>query len=433
MLIDFSVSNYRSYRRSQRFSLSASNQKDHSGNVIEIPTQKLSLLKSAVVYGANASGKSNLVKAMWALGALFQAAPRSFIDGYKYVPFALGTSGGALPMSFEINFLASYDGSPDPARYEYSLSLGADRVHSEWLNVYPADGRKQAWFVREFKKGHDVFEFPSALLKGPKKQAANLTAPLAPFLAVATVFNNPQLAVPAHWLGSNLSDVSTNSEASTAEQCHKNKAFTEKVVEFLKNADLGICGLRVLIEEVPIRIPSRIDAPAMSHLRYRPQLAHSTEDVEKPVPLPFADESDGTRRLFNLLYPWFSRLESGRMLIIDELATSIHPLLSRKLIELIHDPVTNPSHSQLVMTTHDVSLLSSRLFRRDQVWFTEKDRTGATELYSLYDYHPRTDEAFEKGYLAGRYGGIPYFGTLDWTFDHGSEEKEAEHTEGTGP
>jgi len=141
------------------------------------------------------------------------------------------------------------------------------------------------------------------------------------------------------------------------------------------------------------------------------QFIHKTNSGES-VPFPFFDESDGTKKLFAYAGPWLDVLAKGRILFCDELDTSLHPLMVRFLIGLIQNPEINKHNAQLIFTTHDTSVLDTDLFRRDQVWFVEKDREQASRLYPLSDFKPRKGEALEKGYLNGRYGALPFIGEL---------------------
>jgi len=145
-----------------------------------------------------------------------------------------------------------------------------------------------------------------------------------------------------------------------------------------------------------------------------PRFTHATRSLGSAADFDFEDESDGTQRLFQLLGPWHDVLEDGLVLFVDELDSSMHPLMTRQLIRSFHNPKINQNGAQLIFTTHDTALLTPTIFRRDQVWFTEKDETGATRLYSLQEYRPRKGEAFEKGYLSGRYGAVPYLADLQF-------------------
>jgi hypothetical protein len=424
MLIDFRIENFRSYKEARKFSMVASNVTEHLNNVIDVAGFDLSLLKSAVIYGANASGKSNLLlaafflgsllrdRANYSAGGLFQDVQRGFstdaID--KALPFLLDREMAAKPSKFYVNFFC------DGVRYEYGLSIKSGSIEEEWLSAFP-EGREQRWFNRSLIGDNQMyFSFPSPHLKGAKKQLTHITSPNIPFLSVAASFGHSQLTGPAQWLFENLRELPSGYSV-TAERCFNDKEFNQWVVDFLKYADLGIRDLKVNLIEKPIRIASSLPEELRSNIKhkyteYRPQFIHSGEGEAASTPFDFEWESAGTKHLFRLLAPWYTVLKTGKVAFIDELGTSMHPLLVRQLIRLFHEYEFNKTNAQLILTTHDTSLLSASLFRRDQVWFAEKDKSGATDLYSLHDFHPRQDESFEKGYLSGRYGAIPFLGEL---------------------
>jgi hypothetical protein len=182
----------------------------------------------------------------------------------------------------------------------------------------------------------------------------------------------------------------------------KNKAFHTRVTRLLRHADMGISGVRLTEKSSQLK-GKYIDVRSL----------HEVGGKSPPVELDFNQaESDGTKRLFALAGPILSALDKGALIVADELDCSMHPHLTRKLIELFQNPKMNDKGAQLIFTTHDTTLMDHTLFRRDQIWFTEKNAHGATELFSLYDFKkkPRVNEAFERGYLAGRYGAVPQFG-----------------------
>jgi AAA15 family ATPase/GTPase len=191
------------------------------------------------------------------------------------------------------------------------------------------------------------------------------------------------------------------------------------VTELLKDADLGIHGVEVKkITADDIELPKELsDEDRKRFLQYLKEeqplhvaMLHRTVKTGKTIRLPLQEESDGTQRFFQLLGPWLETVALGFTVFIDELEVSLHPLLTRELIKFIQNPKINKSGAQLIFTTHDTTLLDPELLRRDQIWFTEKDKSGATNLYSMSDYkerRPRKGEAMQKGYLSGRYGAIP--------------------------
>jgi hypothetical protein len=213
---------------------------------------------------------------------------------------------------------------------------------------------------------------------------------------------------------------------ATAQRCHEDESFRQWATAFLRHADLGINKVEIDVTEETV--PKMVYGSASSATnaavtpsyqnvkvpRYEPFFVHSS-DGDAPARFELGAESQGTRRLFGLLAPLFDVLKFGQLAVIDEFGVSMHPSLGRELIRLFQDPKHNPNGAQLVFATHDTSLLSGRLFRRDQVWFTEKGPSGASDLYSLQDIKGvRENDPFEKGYLRGRYGAIPFFGEFDF-------------------
>ena len=206
------------------------------------------------------------------------------------------------------------------------------------------------------------------------------------------------------------------SNRSVSERCYKSKEFRDWISFFLREADLGITGIEIVAREEKIRtsIGSNTTEGVRTRQIYDPLFVHS--GIDGSVRFPIDYESNGTRRLYSLLAALYDALRGeAQVLVIDEFGESLHPHLAREIVRQFQDSKTNPHGHQFLLTTHDTSLLSGSLFRRDQVWFTEKDPTGATDLYSLHDIKKvREDDAFEKGYLRGRYGAIPFFGSFDW-------------------
>jgi uncharacterized protein len=432
MLLDFEVENFRSYRDLKRFSLVASSAKELPENVIELSDPDFSLLSTAAIYGPNASGKSNLFLAMNCLSELMEF-PRNkgLTSRLAMSPFALDLTSAAVPSKFRVRFLL------EGVLYDYSISIRPGLVEEERLVAYP-HGRPQEWVLR---KGPEI-DFNSTHLRGQKQPLRSMTPLETPVLSVASMFDHAQLSPPARWMANNLCDHfdaqdfgsrfarrRTGGWGITARRCLEDVAFRSWVNGFLAHADLGIQGVEIEVTEEKSRRPVRQVSPDgtvltsaedVTHRHHEPYFVHhGDEGMTARFGLP--DESQGTRRLFGMLVPLYETLRDGRLALVDELSASLHPTLVRELIRAFHDRQLNPKRAQLVFATHDTSLLSGSFFRRDQVWFTEKNPAGATDLYSLQDIRDvRPDEPFEKGYVRGRYGAIPFFGQFD--FPPASEE-----------
>jgi hypothetical protein len=402
MLLRFRVANHRSIRQEQELSLVATEFNDGSARAIGVRAdgREIKVLPVAGIYGANASGKSNV---LFALQAMQEAVRSSFAEwakdeGVPREPFALDPAAQDETTLFEVDLLLG----GDRVRYTYGFELSDERVEAEWLHAYPHRHR-QTWFDRDAgRTGGGEFTFPGEGMKGSRKekeQLAEFTRPNSLLLTVAASLNHPQLSVVHRWLLNQrviaTSDLAVSGRASRALE-HGVRHDTKRLTELLKKADLGIAGIR-------------LDEPEPATVRVR--LLHH-RDGGDPVPLDLArQESHGTLAWFSYLEPVLRALDEGSVLVIDELDASLHPTLSAELIRLFRDPHSNPRHAQLIFTTHDATLLGSamveRQLDRDEVWITSKRRTGETELYCLIDAKPRKEENLERGYLRGRYGGIP--------------------------
>ncbi|MBE5314464.1 MAG: ATP-binding protein [Xanthomonadales bacterium] len=422
MLVEFSVSNYRSIRDRQTLSLVASAGKELRDSHVmstEAPSTP-DLLRSLVVYGANASGKSNLLLALLFVRDLVRdSARRSKPDEpIPYQPFAVGaTAGMNTPSQFEVIFVQA------GVRYQYGIVVSALTVVGEWLYAFP-EGRQQMWFRREAapQSGEASWEFGPSL-RGQKKLWQEATRPNALYLSTAVQLNAEQLKPVYDWFSvalRNIGPFARVREDFTTRQCDRDETWKSRVLEFLVAADLGISEIRMDRQKFdPASFDESMPEPIRAYFAEQMKdreiaevsLTHSARNGQK-LTLPLAEESGGTNKIFALAGPWIDVLTNGYILIIDELDTSLHPELLRHLVRLINNPKINQKGAQLIFSTHDTSLLDADLFRRDQVWFMEKDTELASHLYPLTDFSPRKGENLEKGYLQGRYGALPFFGGL---------------------
>lgn len=395
MLVEFRVKNFKSIRDEQVLSLVAGSDKSHEEtHVVNTKAGKLRLLKSAVIYGANASGKSNLVDAfdymcLWVLG------------GYrKPTKFRLDANSKNEPSEFEATYIEN------GIRYQYGFSLLEERVAEEWLLVYESD-KPQEWFSRKFSSdtGEDVYKF-STYLKGQKKTWEKATRAESLFLTTAVMLNSDQLRLVDHLFATTF--ILNAGEIFFSEEniaLLKNKEFKERVLSLLSGADLGIADISILVETARVlNMEKRVFEEENQNLR--PVFSHRTNAGGREF-FELYEESAGTRQLFNLSFHILEVVNEGGTLIVDELESSLHPLLLRFVVNLFNS-AENKNGAQLIFTTHDAGLLDNKIFRRDQIWFTEKDDSHATVLYPLTDFSPRKNEALASGYLSGRYGAIPF-------------------------
>ncbi|MBI1882344.1 MAG: ATP-binding protein [Chloroflexi bacterium] len=419
MLIEFRVKNFKSFRDEQIFSMVASSDKSLPENTIA--TKLLGgrrLVRSAVLYGANASGKSNLVRALnFAQNFVEESAKRKRGTEISVQPFRLDSDSSKSPSEFEINFIHQ------EVRYQYSFSVGRQRVYEERLIAYPKN-LPQIWFERAPKPDSEESDwYFGPQLKGEKRRLVSVTRPDVLFLSVAATFNHEQLSNVYEWFSDYLVVIDTSRdvdflEQRTAEWVKKNESLYEPIQALLELADLGI--INISIEEntytedkLPTDMPDELRSYFLERKYMEVQMRHRTGDSDSlGVLFPIEDESLGTRRLLGISGPWTDALIHGFIVVVDELDASLHPLLVRFLVNLIHNPKINRQNGQLIFNTHDTTLLDPTLFRRDQVWFVEKDNAGVSHLYPLLDFSPRKEESLAKGYLQGRYGAIPFIGEL---------------------
>lgn len=423
MLVEFRMENFRCFRDEQVLSLVASNDADLPDNLASAGA--LRILRTAGVYGPNASGKSTLVNAIeWMQAVIVGSSDLEAARSLATTSFLLDADSSRKPTTVEATFLLK------GTRYQYGFSLSSKRVEKEWLYVTPGS-RPRRWFQRETnrKTGKSTWDWGS-YFRGDKVTLARRTRPNALFLSVAAQFNHEQLTPLYDWFAKQVRTVGPRSWLRPVTAMHLTSSevdaesrdlLRKKVVSLIRDADLGIQDVHVKQREVPgldfpglDEIPETLNQSLLNDLqnqfRFEVKMHHRNMDTGQNVPFDIEDESGGTRRLFQLAGPWIEALVHGYLICLDEIDASLHPLLTRELVRLFQDPQENQNGAQLIFTTHDTTLLDPELFRRDQVWFTEKDNDGVSKLYSLYEYkehRARKGEAMQKGYLSGRYGALP--------------------------
>ena len=413
MFVEFRVKNFRSLRAEQVLSLVASKDKTLQDTHTMVTGLKAapSLLHSAVVYGANASGKSNLIKALQYMRGVVAESATVIQPGQTYAvqPFRLDAESAREPTEFEVTFILK------GVRYQYGFAMTPQRIISEHLLVYKAF-KPQRWFKRHFdaETDKDVYEFGPGL-KGPKNLWEGATRANALFLSMAVQLNSEALRPVFDWFVNGL--VVFNEQAQLSPQMSiqmlKQAQGHKEICDFLTAADISIADIEVVTRKVPGQAVHFDLAAGKTEVRSEEveenqlRFSHVTEQGRAVFDL--LDESNGTRNLLFLTGPVLDILKKGLTLVIDELDTSLHTLLVRELVRLFHRPEVNTGGAQLIFTTHDTSLLDAPdLFRRDQVWFVEKDKDQASTLVALAEFSPRKNEALERGYLMGRFGGVPF-------------------------
>ncbi|MET1255320.1 AAA family ATPase [Aliikangiella maris] len=415
MLIEFNVSNYRSISSPQSLSLAASKGNELADtNTCSLNTSpQLSVLRSAALYGANASGKSNVLKALDTMKTIVVDSAKDYQRGDKLPvdPFLFDVETREAPSEFEVTFIE------DGVRYQYGFAATKERIKEEWLLAFPK-GRAQRWFERHWdEKANEYVWDMGGNFHGEKQLWQKATRGNALFLSTAVQLNSENLEPIYDWFRFKLrvTDVSAWSNSFSTKLCLTDAK--KPILEFLKAADLDIEDINIekdkfdinaLPDEIPEEVKKFLSEDMEGKTIYEVKTLHKTLNGEL-VTLDLKEESDGTQKLFSLAGPWIDTLKNGYIVFIDELHDNLHPRLVKFLVSLFHSNETNPNNAQLVFSTHETSILNQDTFRRDQVWFCEKDDSQSTTLFPLTDFSPKKGrENLEAAYLAGRYGALPY-------------------------
>ena len=421
MLIGFSVGNYKSFKETVTLSMVASSiteeEKELNENNVFPINDKLSLLKSAAIYGANASGKSNLIAAInfmkWFV--LNSSKETQVSDAIDIEAFRLSTETEKEPSFFEIVFLLE-----DKKRFKYGFEVNAREVVSEWL-FQADDSQEKMLFERDFDN-YILDDFPEG------QGISDKTRSNALFLSVVAQFNGKNSGKILLWFSKTLQLISGLQDTQYRKETldsFDNAGQRHDIIEFIKKLDLGILDIVRINTSVVFSLSDYTAKYGGSYSSLYPNSEikttvytfHPKYDADgKQTSMELFDiekhESEGTNKLFALAGILLDTLRTGKILLIDELDARLHPLITRELICLFNSNETNPHNAQLIFTTHDTNLLSSKTFGKDQIWFTEKDNKGATDLYSLVEYKVGKNASFERDYIMGKYGAIPFIGNF---------------------
>ena len=418
MLISFSVENFLSIKEKITFTMEATKYK--SDNLIQnaVKIEQIELLKSAVIFGPNGSGKSNLIIAMGKMRDIVENS----LKNDNIIPFKFDTIYIDKPTTFEVCFLYKN------IIYRYGFSVKNGIVVEEWLyyKKNKSRARESQYFQRNYQefKNFGDFKKEADLIKKENKTREDKL-----YLNVVAEFNGEISRNILNWFSifNSFSSIHSNLAPYTFEKIEKEKQ-KERIIDFLRSADFGIVDLQeksLSIDElekklkndnVPLDLIEEIkkDGGLKSIETY-----HHKYENKKFVglePLSIGSESDGTKKLFELSGAIIEALDNGEILIIDELDNSFHTKMTEAIIKLFNSE-KNIHNAQLIFASHDTNILTQKLFRRDQIWFTEKDIYGATHLYSLIDFGTRKDTSLEKNYLEGKYGSIPAITELEYDYE----------------
>lgn len=406
-LLQFTVGNYRSFHQARTFSMVPSSIQDNPKECV-VAEGHYRYLTAAAVYGANSSGKSNLVMALATMKRMvLNSVKLNDHDFLFYDPFLLAEDSGNQPTHFEIVYLDA-----DETRVRYGFDYTLRQIEREWLFISKKNKKELPYFVRD-EEGIGVDEMLFAEGIGLEERTndnrlfLSLVAQLGGTISknVLDFFNSGYNVI------SGLN--SQGYEGLTERQFLNKEAESVDALQFFKDLQLGFIDIETDEHEIE-KGRKAIDVFTVHNIYNK-----DGEIIGKQRFRFDYCESQGTQKLFELAGPLFEALRHGRLLVMDELDAKMHPLISQHIIKLFSSEKTNQHHAQLLFTTHDTNLLSSHLLRRDQIWFTEKDKAESTDLYSLMHIvlpdgtKPRGDGNLERNYIKGRYGAVPYLSTIE--------------------
>ena len=418
MLLRFGVSNHLSIRDYQELSFATSSLKDQREGLIDCDVAPQgSVLPALVIYGPNASGKSNFIAAIRAMQSMILwSQTRGKPDGGVLTrrPFRLDHDSSGLPSHFDIDFVI------DGVRHHYGFETSSKVFEAEWLYAFPKSHQRVL-----FERQGDSFRFGRGL-RGQNNTIAGLTRPNSLFLSAAAQNGHEYLSKVFGFFRSilNVGNISVPGPVASNRVAQEG-GLDPRVISFLGNINTGVVDYRQREIELPeeVRAVRQELATVLKKITDTPddiemdeddkhvilELAHRGRDGEE-IFLDLDLESAGTRRLLIVLGLAYQALDQGWLVCVDELDASLHTQASEAVLKLFSSRERNTRDAQIIATTHDTNLLKSSVLRRDQVWFTEKDPEGSTQLYPLTEIRTRRGDDIRRGYLQGRYGAIPFAG-----------------------
>ncbi|SSC69656.1 unnamed protein product [Ciceribacter sp. T2.26MG-112.2] len=417
MLLRFEAANIHSFAELQELSLVASRLKGVEGGLLPIPgSTGLRAVPVALIYGANASGKTNFVKALMFMRSaiLFSHSQGNPLGGVPRKPFALDEESEAKPSHFEAEFVVG------GCRYIFGFTCDSRSFLTEWLYAFP-EGKRRKLYERE---GKNVDFGPTML--GAKKTLVEFMRSNSLFISTATQNDHEELSEVVSFFRTMQYSGAVSVSPTTITNTFKEGQIDPRTITFLQSTGTGIVGLEQLEREVSeqdMNLRSEIFAIARKHIGEEAMIDDEPQGKEveiqllhqgaaKQYALPLRFESAGTRRLLLMMSKILRALDNGDLIIVDELDASLHTLVAEQILELFNNPEYNSKGAQLIATTHDTNILACDFLRRDQIWLCEKDDFGVSHIFSLADFKLRPTDRFEKGYLEGRFGAIPFAGDL---------------------
>lgn len=420
MLLRFGVENHLSIRERQEFSLVATSLKGEERGLLTTGVNAAKFaLPGVVIYGANASGKSNFVKALSFVRrmVLYSHSKGDPDSSILRRPFALDNKSKSQPSRFDMDFIR------DGIRYHFGFEVTDKIVATEWLYSFPS-GRRQMLYERSSPT--DIVFGRS--LKGRNRIIADLMRDNSLFISVARQNSHDDLTSISKFFDEILliNAISVN-ETDLVGEFSEAKGVDERAIKFLTQINTGVVGYRSVKKKNSDKTKELLMAVSSALKAVNPEMDFGQIDIETRdlielahrgatgdrVFFRFDQESSGTRRLILLMSAVFKSIDRGSVIVIDEIDASLHTQVAELIIQIFFNPEINMHNAQLIATTHDTNLMRSPVLRRDQIWFAEKDEGGATSLFPLSDIHTRQGDNIEKGYLQGRFGAIPFAGSID--------------------
>jgi len=414
MLLSFSATNFKSISGTQTLSLVGSKLKGPREPLeLSVPGGGNGVLPGAIIYGANAAGKSNLINAMSIMRRLVldshrDAARKASLPAR---PFLLDGSWEGEPTAFEVSFMV------DGVRYDYGFSFDENQILEEWLFSFP-EGRRRKLFERQDAS----ISFGSGM-KGEKRSLVKFLTENALFLSIATQNKHEELGIVFAFFENMFFSNRISVAGHMIDAAFKKNEIDERTIRFLEAIGTGVVGyqqteanrpdgIKDMLMDFKALMEKHTDSsdesalPDVEEKEYKIELGHLTKSGEKKF-FEGNLESAGTRRLLVIMNRIFEVLDKGQVAIIDELDASLHSVAVKALLALFFDQTVNKNNAQIIATTHDTNLLDPEFLRRDEIWFVEKEASGESQYFSLAEIVARKGEFFEKSYLAGRYGALP--------------------------
>ena len=399
MILEFSITNFLSFKDKATFSMIANASSGLEDNYVVVDDKKV--LKTAAIYGANASGKSNLFKVLTMVILMLRSSNNADINAkLPIVPFKFDNDFINKPSEFEIKFIV------DEIRYVYGFIANKDKIYEEYLYYYP-NGRETKIFDRSNVSEYSYTQKDERVLREIEvKNASNKF-----FLATATNWNFEKTRPVYDFLTKGIGtcfNLETLKVMALNEYAKNDSNLKEFALDFLKKTDFNIDDYKVMEvfvpEDILLEFKKKNNIHEISKV-WQVLFKHKGSDSY----LSLEEESIGTQMVFAFIPFIADTIKNKKVLIIDELDKSLHPFLVHYIVEMFNDKDINKNAAQLIFNTHDTNLLDLNILRRDQIWFTEKNNdTGESELYSLSDFSVRKLENVEKGYMLGRYGAVPF-------------------------